>query len=327
MSFTTLALLRPLGLATFTALVVFAGCGGGDDDADDDATADGGASSSGGGAVTFQAACEALAKAGCDRFTGCIASEFLDPQYDCKASAVASCLATQSSGSTVKPSDLDACATKVGAQTCTEVLTGTDVCRLPAGTRADGAACKLDTDCTSSFCAKGQDDCGTCAAVPAEGGSCVKFGCGPDRVCRGGTECVTPKKAGEACAPADACAGSLSCVAGVCVAPLETEGASCDPAGATAPKCSLLKALYCGEQTKKCLKLTPAKAGEACGFLDGQVIVCTISNFCQTGDAALAGTCVPKLAAGAACGPKAECQASLSCKNGTCVDPNAVTCP
>jgi hypothetical protein len=326
MSFSPLSLLRPLGLAAFASAVVFAGCGG-DDDADDDVTGDGGASSSGAATTSLQSACEALADEGCDRFTECVAGAFLDAQYDCKAGAVASCVAASNENANVQASDLDACRTQLKAATCTEVLTTSYTCKLPAGDLAEGKGCKDDTDCASSFCAKGTENCGTCAVPPAEGAACIQLGCGPDRVCQDGKTCVTPKKAGEGCTDADSCVGSLSCVNNVCAAPLETEGAACDPAGKTAPTCSLLKALYCGQETQKCLKLTPAAVNETCGFVDGQIVVCTISNFCKTGDGGLAGTCTAKIELGGACDPKAECKPGLSCKDGKCADPNTVTCP
>lgn len=317
--------LRPLALASCAALaslVMFAGCSS-DSDADD-VSADSG-SSSGDLSPSLQAACDAYATAACTRYTECVASTFLDDNYDCKTTLLSGCLAQKTANSNVQPSDVDACRTKVSAETCSEVL-NTHACRTPAGNLEEGKACKADGECASAFCAKGFDDCGTCAAVPAEGASCIKFGCGQDRVCHDGNKCVTPKKAGEACGEADSCLGSLSCVKGVCAAPLETEGASCDPDGKEAPKCNLLKALYCGPESKKCLSLTPAKVGEACGFLDAQVIVCTVSNFCNVGDGGTSGTCAPKVALGGTCGPQLECVPGLSCKSDKCVDPSTLTC-
>lgn len=315
MSFSTS--LGPLSFVLLSAVAVAAGCS---DDSGDDDTNDGN------GSASLQSACEDLAETTCERFTECVASGFLDAEYKCKETTTAVCL-KQSSTSTVKAGDVDTCEDKFEAASCTQVTTGTVTCTFPAGTAANGAACKADNDCSSSFCAKGGNTCGTCAAPPAEGAACIQLGCGPERSCKNGQKCVTPKKAGEACTAEDSCLGGLDCVNGICAGPAEAVGAACDPAGQTAPRCNLLKALYCGAETKKCLALTPAKAGEKCGFVDGQVLACSLSYRCDVAEGATSGTCVSKADLGGACPKGDECRPGLACKDAKCIDETQVTCP
>lgn len=310
-------LLGPLGFSCFAALAAL-GCS---DDGDDDG------SSSGTTSASLDAACEQFATTVCARFTECVPSSFVDSAYDCKSIQKRGCLAGQTSSSNVQPSDIDACGDTFGAASCSDLTIGVLRCTFPAGDVANGSACKNDTDCTSSFCAKGNDTCGTCAVPPEEGAACIQVGCGPARSCKDGQRCVTPKKSGEACGPSDSCLGGLDCVNGVCAAPADTEGAACDPKGVTAPRCNLLKALYCGEQSKKCLSVTAANLGEPCGLVDGQVFGCTLSYRCQVADKALSGTCVAKVDLDGACPKGDECKPGLSCKGSKCVDESSLTCP
>ena len=309
--------LGPVFFAMFSAVAVSTGCN--DDAGDDD-------SNDGEGSASLQSACEDLAETTCERFRDCIAAGFFDAEYKCTETATAACV-KQSATSTVKPGDVDTCEDAYDTASCGEVTTGTVRCSFPAGTAAEGAPCKADNDCSSSFCAKGGKTCGTCAVPPAEGAACIQLGCGPDRTCKDGQTCVTPKRAGEACTEADSCVGGLDCVEGACTVPGDTVGAACDPAGKTAPRCNLLNALYCGEETRKCLALTPAQAGEACGFVDGQVIACTLSYRCEVAAGTLAGTCVRKAALGGACPKGDECSPGLACKDAKCIDETQLTCP
>lgn len=310
-------LLRFGGLTLVTSMFTLGGCGGDD--------------TPGGTSTSLQAACDSFADEVCERFTGCLAPGFLDSGFDCKGTAAKSCMANYDTDeSNVTAADVDACKTTYSSASCNEVTTGQPRCDFPGGNVAEGKACRHDTDCASGFCARGGNDCGTCAVPPAEGAACIQGGCGPDLTCAGGQVCRARKQAGEACTSGeDACIGALECVKGVCTAPGDVEGAACDPEGVEAPKqCNLFKALYCGAESKRCLSVTPAKAGEVCGFADGQIIGCTLSNYCKVPEGQLRGECAARLEAGAACaGDQDQCKQGLRCVGGSCADESSITCP
>lgn len=306
--------LGSFGLFSITA-VLAAGCNSDEND------------NGGDNSASLEAACDSFAAAACERFNACVASAFVDSAYDCTSIQKRTCLGAETDKSSFAPGDVDTCTSGFRSASCDAITSGTVRCDFPPGSAANGAACKYDTDCESSFCAKGGNSCGTCAAVPDEGAACIQLGCGPDRTCNDGQKCVTPKKAGEACGASDSCLGGLDCVNGVCAAPADSAGAACDPEGKTAPRCNLLKALYCGEESKKCLALTPAGPNEPCGFVDGQVLACTLSYRCAVPQGQLSGTCVAKVDIGASCTQDDECKTGLSCTAGSCVDDSNRACP
>ncbi len=319
MSTKTSAWVCLLGLSIAASTLSFTGCSsdGGDDDAD------GGSS----GNTSVAAACEDLAESVCTKLLGCVNTEFVDSEYDCAATSTKACTAEYSgANSNVTGEDVLRCKSAYTSASCTEATTGQVRCDFPAGEVDNGSPCRRDSECESKFCARGGDKCGTCAVPPKEGEDCIQFACGPDLTCAAG-KCAARKQAGEGCnQEADTCAGGLSCVKGVCTAPVESEGADCDSSGRNAPNCNLLKGLYCGQDTNKCRKVSVAKRNEPCGLLDAQVISCTVSNFCNAPSSSMQGTCAARKSAGESCEGD-QCVQGASCVDKVCVEEANITCP
>jgi hypothetical protein len=78
-------------------------------------------------------------------------------------------------------------------------------------------------------------------------------------------------------------------------------GADCDPKAATAPDCDRHHGLVCDNATKKCVAMTFATAGQACGSVNGNFVPCAGAGFCAIATGQKAGMCVGAAADGAAC--------------------------
>lgn len=280
-------------------------------------------------------ACTTLARALCTRFVSCANADFVDDDYDCVKIARSQCATVvESEHVTAGAADIDACRSRVENLSCNQAFGGGLDCDFPAGTLADGAACKEDVECASSSCLKGFADCGTCGVAPGEGQDCVKFECARGLRCASDGKCRAERTAGESCQqPTQPCASGFDCVAGVCTEPASLVGAACDPDdddGLSAPRCNLLQGLYCGEETRKCLALTVAQPGEVCGLVDASAIACTVSYQCVLDEDSSRGICMRRAAVGQPCGDdspgRRECDLGLSCRDSVCVDPSSVSC-
>jgi hypothetical protein len=220
----------------------------------------------------------------------------------------------------------------------------------PTGGRALDGACTFNGQCASGFCAKTKDTvCGTCAAAPVAGDSCVASNCGHDQVCVSnatGSLCQIRGALMAACDAGHPCGTGLSCVGanattmvmGTCMGALNMVGAAC---GATLPGCDNTLGLHCGGPAgtgKTCLMTTLVGNGAPCGTMgDGSFVQCTQGDcYSATGliDAGQQGTCKADAPDGAgcdtvlgpACTPPARCITAAAGSAGVCTIPLASTC-
>jgi hypothetical protein len=278
---------------------------------------------------------------------------------------VAACSAQLSApGQSLTAAKLDLCSNATRAMACDSQEVPA-ACKPEAGALTDGSACVDHGQCKSGLCeGNGGSQCGKCAALQPAGASCEGGGgcargttctfrdgkstCEPTKelnegaTCGGAEEgrctqglqcdpstqkCVKPAKKGEACGGDGGrfCGYNLTCVAGKCADRI-AEGGSCDPTG-TADSADCAAHLACDEDTKKCVKLTVAAPGQACG----KYVDCA-NGSCPTSYAdgkTIYGKCPAMLPDGAACDPNssdAVCDAYATCFKGTCQIMQASSC-
>ena len=193
-------------------------------------------------------------------------------------------------------------------------------CLPPGGSFDDGTACALDVQCASLYC-KRTDTCGQCAPRIPAGGECGSdpAACEAGTYCGFNSQCLLLGEPGNACDSETPCAPLLQCVEGTC-AQGGGAGATCNQESAP---CNGAQQLYCREGV--CAEFDVAAAGEACGFIDGNVVVCAAGGQCSNQPT---GTCAAPGADGAACGGTGGnlCATPATCEDGTCVIVDAGSC-
>jgi hypothetical protein len=302
-------------------------------------------SSSGGATVTAADACTQLANAYCDKLVSCTTFYSMLAFGDaatCKTRFAAQCvrgLAAPGNGSS--PENTAACAVKAPGVACVDLFANDlpSECQPVAGAAADGAACGDDSQCKHEFCAfdDAKATCGTCAAPVAAEAACVNGDCPTGLKCGADTKCHKVGALNDACDANHACAASLACFNGKCVAPAGA-GADCDPAGTTTPThvaCDLVGGYWCNLTSKKCETIALNAARDAtCGLslTTGGLTVCEPKSYCAITDATkFSGKCVARVADGAACDASAKtfggpCTDPAKCIDGTCKLADASSC-
>ena len=299
-----------------------------------------GGSGSGGGdsgqTITPTQACADVAGAVCGRLNACTPFGLQVAYGDkttCAQRAALACAATVGvPGSAATPAQIDQCAQAMSGQTCDEWLDNAQpsACAF-TGTLAASAACGDNAQCQSGYCRVGLGStCGTCQSrvsagetAPDGGPICaVDTDCMATLVCNAGT-CVSPAAKGASCGTSQPCLRSLVCSGGTCVAPLPA--ASGCPSG---NECDAAHGGYCNAQSKTCMTLGTASAGQPCGLVNGAVVACVAGATCgnissSTGQ----GTCHQPAADGAVCGPDISCMAPAVCTTAArCTLPTPSTC-
>jgi len=288
----------------------------------------------GGGGQTMTPAtvdCDQVAKTFCGAINKCV-SLFVKQAWGdvatCETRVKLSCtdeVAAPDSG--YSPSAVAGCIAAVQGASCTALLDNTVVgCQLP-GTRADGLACGFGSQCKSGFCRKA-GTCGVCGARPAAGDACNENGdCVTGLVCNGDNgkkRCVAPVAAGQTCSATQPCVSGQSCKVGTCTA-LAGAGQQCWGEGS----CDIAQSLFCNTGPKLCQIAKMAAPGEACGFVDGNLYLCTAGGECR-GTSVLnpRGVCSSTAADGVACGgaQALSCFGPATCEQGSCKLPNAAAC-
>jgi hypothetical protein len=268
------------------------------------------------------------------------------------------------------PTKVEACAGEFNDYTCQAYFDNQPPsdCAV-TGSRADGAACTFNGQCTSGYCLGTKTSvCGTCAEPPAVGADCSASACGAGQRCLAATQqCVPVVALNGSCDATHLCDRGLSCFGadattntpGSCQTAGTQVGQAC---GGTIPGCDPTLGLYCGGATgaKTCQLVvyggagpdggaSGADAGTAsggatptgtpCGVLaDGTHVGCVAGGcYTATGPATGSdlGTCFPFAADHAACdsnlGPDCmlpdRCVASGAGTAGSCLIPDATTCP
>ncbi len=284
--------------------------------------------------------CSAYAGAYCGRLQNCAPGFFFPGQFldvaACEATYARKCrLERAAPGVSVGIDALGPCVSAIEASSCSDVLSR----KVPAacgtvGTLAEGAACGIDMQCTTGFCAKTSSGCGMCARAPAAGEPCVNGRCGALATCGGGfgpdRRCVPIVDLGGTCGPDAYCRFGLDCVSGKCSPGLK-EGAPCmaGETGNTA-RCDVLQGLQCNGFTENstCRKPTYVDVGKGCGFneeetdagLMFQPTACRADGFCPQ-NTPEATTCLRRALEGEACEPNTpdSCATELVCRKERCV--------
>lgn len=277
--------------------------------------------------------CPAAAKAVCDFFTTCV-PEMLTGLWpsatDCEPRFRDNCLANYPPNAKVRKDDADAYATCLGGLTC-DALYGprwSIGCKSPrlASTKANGAACRSDFECTSGACTGSSTTCGTCITRKKAGDACTD-----SRECPYGgycnQKCFEPEFLGDACPDEfHVCGNGLGCNATTkkCEK-IGAVGATCD----SDLDCDVGNLIQCNRGTKKCEKVTFLEPGATCpkAFDDGPPAVCTKGSSCIRPAGDQPGTCVTNAKVGEACGSSVRCEAFINCRNDVCVLPTYKACP
>jgi len=248
--------------------------------------------------LTANAACTESATMHCTQLQTCSPTD-LERRFGdlttCEARIQLQCTdALNAPGTANTPENVVACATATTAESCTDFLsdkTIPEVCTTKMGSDGDGSGCQFAAQCSSAFCAFATDEvCGTCAAQPATGVSCVSQSCGQNLICVATTQtCQTPGQAGSGCSRDLPCDNALTCVgsgvgsggSGTCVADIGSAGAACDHTHKTLPGCDTDLDLFCDTLTDLCVTQPIAAAGSACGTLNGIDVLCGSAATCQ----------------------------------------------
>lgn len=271
--------------------------------------------------ATIDEACDRYQQLYCDRLDEC--SHFLlraihGDMGKCRARGKVHCLqeiAPASSG--VNEAWLQACATATRTAACNALFDGVASCKQPPGKLPPSAACSADAQCSSLLCAiDAGAQCGRCASQAKDGEACPASGCGVGRACVAGA-CANLAPLGGACTGHDGCAGWRRCNAGKCDG--GALSGECDPAGKTAPDCSLAEGLVCDAPSKVC---RPAKivivSGASCSALQ------PCSGALRCGASKL---CVSPFPDGAECGEgERRCELPARCVDERCVLPDSAVC-
>lgn len=302
------------------------------------------------GGPSVQQACADSAYARCSHLRTCSAFA-LELRYGdittCETSFRTSCmqnLLAPSTGST--PSGTEACVQKIPDWDCvdfTDFVNPPPECSQYFGSRAAGAACAVNSQCQTGFCAIDPgNSCGVCAALPQANTSCQHLtGCGQNLSCQTVTQiCAAfggvdaPCGTGLPCAPGLGCAGydAATNTLGKCEPAVTTVNATCDPKGAG---CDFDSGLVCSGQTPTCVPIVLVGGGQPCGTVGGQEQRCGAGGTCVGAMGTTPGTCQAAVATGAACDlmkgppcfPPSRCIATApGGTSGTCQVPDPSHC-
>lgn len=213
---------------------------------------------------------------------------------------------------------------------------GPAACTAPAGTTAPGVACAAPYECgLQGHCTTGllSPSCGICATTSGDGGVCaVAEDCGKGLTCAN-ARCIPGGVLTSACSAAQPCNRGLLCKLGVCIAPIEQPGASCNP---RATECA--GPLVCNSITSTCelprlvgapdggaLSSDGGTLGAPCGLLGGGVVDCPNGFACKiTNLTTNTGACDVAAAVGEVCtwsgglNGRGQCLFPGACLDGVC---------
>jgi hypothetical protein len=206
---------------------------------------------------------------------------------------------------------LDACdhiAAEMLGAACTERYAG--MCNARSSAPSTGFTTTNLAACEQAFVSA------TCDAV---------FGGAPPTACsfKGGLALDAPCAFDEQCASGECSATTNDC--GKCIAatpkapslPEAGLGEPCSATGNTAPRCNSGFGLVCDAKTSTCTTIPLVAIGQACGFVDGSIVMCKAGGRCASTSSG-AGTCVAETPVGGACTKDEQCPFVTSCVAGTC---------
>ena len=281
---------------------------------------------------TVAEACGQFASTLCSRLNGCAPYAlqiFYGDMTTCESRVTLGCTRDLEVPDTNQTTtDRATCARDASNATCDDLVANIfpASCQIKPGARVNGEGCGSSWQCASTHCEKTDGDCGVCAPRAAANGACtVDEGCTVGLVCAA-QKCVAPGAMGAACGDAAPCRANLYCSAtsNTCATPLAL-GASC--AGDTGG-CDLRKGVSCNflSAAPKCETVAAAKAGGACGIVNGTLTLCIALDACPGATFTAPGACVAPAGDGMACNNDAHCLAPANCVGGLCRLPSTGSC-
>ena len=272
--------MRSMRLAPMVLLIGLAAACGGNDTGSGDGEVTG---------ITVEELPAAYAETLCDVLTSCVGDlwTFFRPGEDCvkgftvTAEEELSTLPTAIGTGRVKyhGDKVQKCLDDVAARGCSGLgQREPESCRAAIeGTVAAGGDCELDSECSGEqYCKVGGACPGTCSAYEQAGGKCTSNDhCASGLKCSTAGFCVAPAQQDEACNQGEPdCADGLICLGE-------------DAAQKTPGTCRLIEDTLSGQAGDACSLAGPLCAGG---------LACEIKTVSP-----LAGECIPRVAAGAAC--------------------------
>jgi hypothetical protein len=219
-----------------------------------------------GAAPTNGQACDAQARALCDRLDDCsphtIAVRYGD-LFGCQSGERQRCLERLAApGTSETASFAGGCALALPSESCLSLFGNTPVlaCVAPPGLLHDGDPCLAHGQCRSGTCnlAPGATT-GSCGAPAQADESCAARSCARGLVCVDpGAACARPGIQDAACDAAHPCAIGFSCVGagaqpGSCQPAIAMPGAACDPTATFSSNCDLDLQLVCDPAAGVCV--------------------------------------------------------------------------
>jgi hypothetical protein len=309
------------------------------------------------GTLTLAAACSGGIESSCGNYfdalvsleNQCGGSTLFDPSERSEFLQLCDALA-KAPGTGNLSGELDTCTTAIKAANCN----GTGIvgsCNT-RGTLADGTGCASSVQCTGGQCNNAtapsptsEVTCGICASYVAIGSSCATGSCDPTQgSCKTNT-CVAFVAQGGACGSNGQgdCQSGLTCTNATCQ-PYPTQGQACtfecqSPYRCVSGTCAAAvqqggacpvgnecaASLTCNQTSHTCQPPATAQAGQPCGFVNNQEVLCASGLTCTT--STNGSTCIAPKTVGAACTVgNHECGSFLVCINGSCAVPDYTVC-
>jgi len=283
---------------------------------------------------TVAQACDQFATTLCSRLNGCAPFAlqiFYGDMTTCASRVTLGCMRDLEVPDTNQTTtDMATCARDAANATCDDLVANAFPvsCQIKPGLRRDGEGCGSSWQCVSTHCEKRDGDCGVCAPRAAATGACtVDGGCMAGLVCAA-QKCVAPGALNAACGAAAPCRANLYCSAtsNTCATPVGL-GASC--AGDT-DACDFRQGVSCNflaaAANQKCETVAAARAGGACGIVNGTVTLCIALDACPGATLTQPGACVAPAADGQQCNDMAHCLPPANCVGGLCRLPSSGSC-
>lgn len=291
--------------------------------------------------TTNDQACADAAKARCAKTAEC-STYFFHVRYggddaNCQAREKLYCMNAITAPSTSKtPFTTEACVAAYPSYGCADWLSSNvpAACVPKVGLLGNASPCVFDGQCSTGFCAIPENfGCGKCAPPTKVGDSCASNGlCATEatgQYCASATlVCTAPVSQGAVCDNVDricgggfTCAGITTTTNGTCQPAVTILGADCAPTGQSGAGCDRHHGLVCDGPTKKCVAMTFAAAGQACGVVNNATTPCDNEGYCLVPQGQKSGTCVAVAADGAPCdssvGPGCAYRSSCVVSSGT----------
>jgi len=229
----------------------------------------------------------------------------------------------------------EACLAAISSTACSTDALPRECAYLRAGTKANAAACNVDSDCASGRCAGTPSACGAraCADLGAASQACDEtIDCAAGLHCANAM-CVAPKAANAACTVDAECQDGLWCDdrdgSGACAARPAVDSAPCAVHSGVDP---CMFGLYCingaclrgADADSSCDATHPCEPGtrcvaNACRTIGTQGDACVTRNDCAGFFDCVGSKCAPSPVVGETCDANRPC--AVGACSGTCQIP------